>query len=87
MKNMKNIFMHIAEAVIFVEERLAKKPKLVTFICAIVWTTHLILNNMYYNKAVPITGIILRPWMAYLNVIFMGIISGFTVGYVNRKNR
>lgn len=77
----------IAEAVIFVEEKLAKHPKLVTAICAITWAVHLILNNVYYGKPVPVSGIILRPWMAYTNVILMGCCCGFTAGYVNVKSK
>lgn len=84
---MKKIFVEILDTIIFAMEHLAKHPKLVTAICAITWAVHLILNNVYYGKPVPISGIILRPWMAYTNVILMGCCCGFTAGYVNVKSK
>ena len=35
-----------------------------------------ILNTVYMGKPVPVTHMILRPWMAYSNCILAGIFTG-----------
>lgn len=43
---------------------------------SVLLVVHCILNQVYMGKPVPITHIVLQEWMAYANVICMGLFTG-----------
>lgn len=51
-------------------------------VCGIILGLHIVANVVYWGEPVPITGIVLRPWMAVMNVTLVSIATGGTVGYL-----
>ena len=58
---------------------------LVRIVATTIWLLHMTLNIAYLNKPVPISGIVLQPWMAVVNTFTAGILAGFVVGMTNVK--
>ena len=48
----------------------------VRIIMSILLVVHCVLNSVYMGKPVPISRIVLQPWMAYTNVVCMGAMTG-----------
>lgn len=48
----------------------------VRIIMSILLVVHCLLNSAYIGKPVPITHIVLQEWMAYTNVICLGVFTG-----------
>jgi hypothetical protein len=61
---------------------LRKRYDMTCLICGIVLGLHIVANVMYWGKPVPITGIVLQPWMAVANVTLVSIATGGAVGYL-----
>lgn len=54
-----------------------KKHKTMTSImCGVILGLHIVANVVYFGKPVPITHIVLQPWMAFINVFIVGIATG-----------
>ena len=59
-----------------------KNHKVVTcIICAFILAMHIVANVIFIGKPVPITHIVLRPWMAYINMFGMAVATGVASGY------
>lgn len=78
---MKKLINFYAKSAKIVFTFLAKHNVMTAVLCGIIFATHVILNLVYLNKAVPITGIILKPWMAAINCFTIGIVCGFLPVY------
>lgn len=60
-----------------------KKHKTMTSImCGVILGLHIVANVVYFGKPVPISNLVLQPWMAYTNVFLIGIVTGGTSMYV-----
>lgn len=66
---MKNIIMAFYE--------FCANHKIATTIVCILWfVMTVILNSAYWGKPVPVTGMILQPWMAITNCVLVGAVTG-----------
>lgn len=68
-------------------DELAKHKVIVITLMAIWMFGTVVLNDIYMDKKIPwmFGTTVLKPWMAYVNVISTGIFAGGTVGYVVKK--
>ena len=82
---MKKIFVEIFDTIVFAMDHLAEHRWITNGIMAFWFILTIVLNTVYMGKPVPVTGMILKTWMAYVNVISCGACAGFVVGYVNHK--
>ena len=48
----------------------------VRIVMSLLLVVHCVLNSVYMGKPVPVTHIVLQEWMAYANVICVGILTG-----------
>lgn len=58
---------------------------LIRIVGAFMLVLHVILNTVYMGKPMPVNGIVLQPWMAYVNVIGCGILVGVNWGFTSSK--
>ena len=59
-----------------------KKHKTMTSImCGVILGLHIVANVVYFGKPVPITHIVLQPWMAFTNMVLVGIATGGVSAY------
>ena len=81
---MKNFIMTVLEICAEVYNVMAKHPIVTTVCCGLILGLHVVLNLAFYGREMP-NGIILQPWMAVVNCISMGVVTGSCVGYVAVK--
>lgn len=80
---MKKFFAEYVDAIIFAGEVMQRHRWITTAIMAGWLLMTIVLNTVYYGKPVPISHIVLKPVLAYANVILTGCTAGFCIGYVN----
>lgn len=82
---MKKFFAECLEVIDFLMEEFTRHNRITTAIMAGWIIMTIVLNTVYMGKPVPVTGMILKTWMAYVNVVCAGTVGGFTIGYVNKR--
>lgn len=82
---MKEIFIETLELIGSVYAETAKHPIITTVLCGLTLGLHIVLNIVFLGKEMPFNHIVLKPWMAFVNCLTMGIVTGSLTGYVAVK--
>ena len=84
-ENLKETVKIMLELTKFIYDILAEHPVVTTISCGFILGLHVALNLVFLNQEMPVTHIVLAPWIAALNVFNIGCITGSVVGYTALK--